>query len=275
MPQRCTARTQRNRLSLVGAILLTGGCQSHEATTPQDTQVAPRVTPAPAAASAAPRETYLTPQAVARCIDLFVGPYTNGDSLLQFPTVSNDLERIINQQVISANSRTIAKAAQADDASAERDSLWEFRRALGPNFNPDACPAIESFITVAFTDAKRINTTLKKRFGRPRPNEADPAHPKLNPSYPGGHATTAGLRYRLLTAITDAPPDTEIELFKQAWFMGYERIAVNMHHATDVAAGFVLGEMVADEVLKQAQAEPNGHAGKALAAAKAEWKLRK
>lgn len=252
-------------------VLLAVGCRSRDSIAPPP---AAQAAPAPplAPASTAAHETFLTPEAAVRCVDQFLRPYTSGDAILRFPAASNDLERIINRQVVSTNSGVITRAAQADDASTEKESLWEFRRALGPKFTAANCPATEDFIAVAFADAKRINTALKKRFNRPRPNEADRDHPKLNPSFPGGHATTAGLRYRLLVAVTGASPDLEVEIFKQAWFMGFERIGVNMHYASDVAAGFVLGEMVADEVLRQAAAEPNGSAGKALAAAKEQWK---
>lgn len=251
---------------LVAATFLVGGCRSY------DPGVPPPAAPVQGPANTAARESYLSPDAVARCVDLFTQPYRSGDVVLRFPPASNDLERTINRQIRDTNSAAITSAAKADDASAEKDSLWEFKRALGPKFTPANCSAIDAFITVSFWDAKRVNTTIKKQFMRPRPGEADPEHPKMNPSFPSGHSTTAGLRYRLLTAITDATPDAEVELFKQAWFMCFERLAVNVHYASDVAAGFVLGEMVADEVLKEAATNPNGNAAKALAAAREQWK---
>ncbi len=240
------------------------GCRSQETGSPHET--------AAHTSAAATPEAFLTPEAAARCVDSFLKPYLSAGAATPFPDTSNDLERFINGQINATTSAVIATSAQADSAAPEKDTLWEFNRALGPRFTPANCPKIKDFIDVAFTDAKRVNSTIKKRFNRPRPGETDPAHPKMNPSFPSGHSTTAGLRYRLLTAITDAPPDAEIELFKQAWFMCFQRLAVNVHYSSDISAGFVLGEMVADEVLKQAAAEPDGNAGRALAAAKQQWK---
>lgn len=272
-------------LPLLSALLL-GGCQtagpdaliSLGILAPQPaTQVAPQPTATPAdkspdkSAAREPAKSFLSPEASQHCIDTFIEPYKASGAVVPVTTASNDFERIVVKQVIAHSSPEILASSKADAAAKERDTLWEFSSALGPKFTAANCTAINAFIDVAFTDAKRINTAIKKQFNRPRPSEGDPDNPKKNPSFPSGHSTTAGLRYRLLAAITDAPPQVEVELFKQAWYMCYQRLAVNVHYPSDVAAGLVLGEMIADEVLKAAAADPSSPAAKALQAAKAEW----
>jgi hypothetical protein len=227
----------------------------------------------PAAAKMAPAtgERFLSAERVQQLADAFTEAYKVDGTLAPVPKASNDFERIINTQLIASSSPVIAAAAKEDAKTDEKDTLWSFSAALGPNFNATSCPDIKAFMDTAFTDAKRVNSAAKKQFKRPRPSEADPDNPKSNPSFPSGHSTTAGLRYRLLTAVTGADAKTEIELFKQGWFMCFERLAVNVHYASDVAAGFVLGEMVADALLKDATENPEGPIAKSLQKARDEW----
>ncbi len=228
----------------------------------------------PAAATMAPAkgDRFLTPEKVQTLADAFVEAYKVDGKLAPIPTASNDFERIINKQLGEVSSPVIAAAAKQDAKTDEKESLWSFASVLGPKFTASNCPDIKAFMDTAFTDAKRVNSATKKQFNRPRPFEEDPQNLKSNPSFPSGHSTTAGLRYRLLTAITEADPTDEIALFKQGWFMCFERLAVNVHYPSDVAAGFVLGEMIADAVLKDASENPEGPAAKALAKARDEWK---
>ncbi len=238
---------------------------------PQPATQTPVVQPAAAPAAKAVKG-YLSAQAVQSCADAFLAHYKSGDELVAIPAAANDLERMVTKHVGVGSSPAITASSQADGKSEESESLWEFHRALGPKFSARNCGEIKAFIDLAFVDAKRVNSLVKKQFNRPRPSEADPKHPKQNPSFPSGHATTAGLRYKLLAAVSEASPDAEIELFKQGWFMCYERLVVGVHYPSDIAAGFLLGEMVADHVLKQAAADPSGEAGKALRAAKEQWR---
>ncbi len=250
----------------LASIMFMVGCASRSHTAASPSLVRAQPTDAPAKV-----DRYLSPEAGARCVEEFVAPYRVNGKVLQFPGVANTMERTIVSQVIATNSPAVAAASEADNASTELDSLWDFRQVLGGDFSPANCPHIQEFIRVAFLDAKRVNTAVKKEFMRPRPGEADPDHPKMNPSFPSGHSSTAGLRYRLLTEVTSASPERELALCRHAWFMCFERLGVNAHYASDIAAGFVLGEVVADEVLRETREHPDGDAAKALAAAKAEW----
>lgn len=226
----------------------------------------------PAAAPAKVVKSYLSTEAVQRCADDFLGHYKVDGRMVVIPAGANDFERMVTKHIGVGSSAAVTASSQADGKSEEKESLWDFRRALGAKFSPEKCGEIKAFIDVAFSDAKRVNTLVKKQFNRPRPSEADPEHPKQNPSFPSGHATTAGLRYKLLAAVTEASADEEIELFKQGWFMCFERLVVGVHYPSDVAAGFLLGEMIADEVLKEAKEKPDGEVGRALWGAREEWK---
>lgn len=252
------------RLAL--AILLIAGSQTCAALA----QTA--VADPPAVMAPAKGDRFLSTEAVQHLADAFVEAYKVDTKLAPIPKASNDFERIVNKQLIDASTPAIAESAKADAKTDEKESLWSFATALGPKFTSANCPDIKAFMDTAFTDAKRVNTAAKKQFNRPRPFEEDPDHPKSNPSFPSGHSTTAGLRARLLAAVTEADPTTEIEIFKQGWFMCYQRLAVNVHYPSDVAAGFALGEMVADAILKDAKDNPEGPVAKSLQKARDEWK---
>ena len=252
-------------------LLILAGCAARS----QDAAVDARTPTQPTAQSAAPAakevKRFLSDDSVQACVEAFLRHYKTGDALVSIPPAANDFERMIVNHIAQGSSPVLTDAAKTDAKTDEAETLWDFRRALGPAFSPAKCGEIKTFIDVAFMDAKRVNSAVKKRFNRPRPSEADPEHPKSNPSFPSGHATTAGLRYKLLTAVTQATPDQEIELFKQAWFMCYERLIVGVHYPSDIAAGFELGEMVADELLKQAMEKSDSDVGRAFKKAKEQW----
>jgi acid phosphatase (class A) len=151
------------------------------------------------------------------------------------------------------------------------DSLWKFRPAMGQNFTPENCKKIEIFLTKAAIDANNIKTDLKDSFQRarpvPRPGATDERDGDF--SFPSGHATRAGLRYRLLSAIA---PDREVDLLKEGWLMCMDRMIVGMHYPTDITAGFVLGERIADEILKAAAEDPGSACAGDLRGAMEEWR---
>ena len=92
-----------------------------------------------------------------------------------------------------------------------------------------------------------INAALKEMFQRVRP--ADPLlDPLRNFSYPSGHASSGIIFYGLLAYLiwqSDvsmlAKYISSILLIGFALLIGFSRIYLGMHYASDVAAGFCLG----------------------------------
>ena len=161
------------------------------------------------------------------------------------------------------------RASPAATAQARRDAeddLWKFSRAMGPSFTASNCPKIAGMMANAQTDADAVKNDLKTRFARSRPGTVSGTVNAVRPeewSYPSGHATRAALRARLLTAIA---PDFEQALLREAWFSGHERMALGVHMGSDVVAGFVLGQAIADRMLESPAMQAD------LAAARAEWR---
>jgi membrane-associated phospholipid phosphatase len=92
-----------------------------------------------------------------------------------------------------------------------------------------------------------INATLKETFQRARP--ADPLiDPLINFSYPSGHASSGIIFYGLLTYLiwrSDISKPAKyifsIVLVAFALLIGFSRIYLGMHYASDVMAGFCVG----------------------------------
>jgi len=112
-------------------------------------------------------------------------------------------------------------------------------------FKKDKRLAIET-MTIGLT-GYLINAALKEMFQRVRP--ADPLlDPLRNFSYPSGHASSGIIFYGLLAYLiwqSDlsvlAKYISSILLIGFALLIGFSRIYLGMHYASDVAAGFCLG----------------------------------
>jgi membrane-associated phospholipid phosphatase len=92
-----------------------------------------------------------------------------------------------------------------------------------------------------------VNASLKEMFKRVRP--ADPLmDPLRNFSYPSGHASSGIIFYGLLTYLiwrSDISKPAKyifsILLIAFALLIGFSRIYLGMHYASDVVAGFCIG----------------------------------
>jgi acid phosphatase (class A) len=92
----------------------------------------------------------------------------------------------------------------------------------------------------------------KAAWNRPRPYLDNPllrpaVERPVTASYPSGHAYTSSLYALLLTA---AFPEHAAEWEKQAALVRWSRVIGGAHYPSDVVAGKILGEAVANEILK-------------------------
>lgn len=91
----------------------------------------------------------------------------------------------------------------------------------------------------------------KRIFNRPRPYIS---HPEIKPcidlesskAYPSGHATLARVYARVLS---EAFPERKIQFMKHSEEIAQNRVIGGVHHPSDVEAGKVLGDALADDYL--------------------------
>ncbi len=91
-----------------------------------------------------------------------------------------------------------------------------------------------------------VNGGIKKLTNRERPELSEKVtlharRPKTS-SLPSGHASSAALASTLLTA---AAPKAKFVWFVAAKTVAISRVHNRMHHGTDVAAGWVVGKLLA------------------------------
>lgn len=100
-------------------------------------------------------------------------------------------------------------------------------------------------LVIAFTSTM-LNQLLKRLFERPRPETAMLDQSGL--SFPSGHAMIGGSFYGLLIYIIWR--EVENPFWRWLWvglltllllLIGYSRIYLNVHYATDVLAGYAMG----------------------------------
>lgn len=190
------------------------------------------------------------------------------------PDRASPQARAFEASLTGAMKRIAGPTLRDNAESDEIDSVWQFASVMGPPFAPERCPKIAAFIDRATADANRIKNLAKDQYARQRPPTATEAGETYAAaqanaarsedwSYPSGHATRAALWACLLGAID---PAKQQDLLSDAWFMCLSRIVRGVHFPSDVTAGFILGQAIADAILDSPQAAAD------LAAARAEWK---
>jgi acid phosphatase (class A) len=142
-----------------------------------------------------------------------------------------------------------------------------FQKILGTNFTRERCPNLYALLEDAGQDSKILSGNAKECFARPRPKIADArvqpvARGDDEPSYPSGHATRAMLWARILCEIA---PEKKDALLDRAEEIGWDRVIIGAHYPSDVYAGEVFGQALAQAMLK------NDNFKARLASAKSEF----
>lgn len=136
-------------------------------------------------------------------------------------------------------------------ADAER-SAFRFADVLGPGFSPEKLPKAAAFLDGLKRAAQAMDGDGKAFWNRARPVAADPAVTPCvrtpdSPSYPSGHAT-----YGTLVAIVLANmvPERQRELYARGQAYGFAREVAGVHFPSDVAAGRIVGTLIAAALLE-------------------------
>jgi acid phosphatase (class A) len=149
--------------------------------------------------------------------------------------------------------RTVSQAAPSNDvamAFSEKEfSISNFTPAIGRNFQPGKFPKTEAFMHNVQTDAAAVADHAKNIWKRPRPFMIDPglATGKLEKtfSYPSGHSTESMV---LALVLADLFPEKRDAIVAEARAIGWHRIEIARHYPTDIYAGRVLAQAIAEQM---------------------------
>jgi acid phosphatase (class A) len=145
--------------------------------------------------------------------------------------------------------RTVYHAASSNDMAAaygeKKFSVFYFAAAAGTFFVETNLPRTAAFFKKVQQDAETVTARGKQYFHRPRPYTTDPslANGKLETSfgYPSGHSTESMV---LALVLADLLPDKSAAILAQARMIGWHRVQIARHYATDIYAGRVLAQAI-------------------------------
>lgn len=140
--------------------------------------------------------------------------------------------------------------AQADVV----EDIWRFSDVMGPNFTKEHLPKFAAFFDRVTETEGAVVDPAKDTWKRPRPHQYSPlVHPavKLSNSgaYPSGHATVGTLMGIVLSNMV---PEQRGAIMDRAWEFAENRIIGGIHFRSDIEAGRIAGNLVAEKIMSQA-----------------------
>ena len=147
-------------------------------------------------------------------------------------------------------------SAAAHDDKDESPAMFE--PALGASFDLGKLPATAKMLADIGRTEETVTKAAKAYFHRDRPWIVIPtwktcAPHKLGParnSYPSGHATVA---YAMGVVLASLIPDKAQEILKRSSQFAEGRLVCGVHFRSDIVAGQVLGTVIADDLMNNAQ----------------------
>jgi acid phosphatase (class A) len=185
---------------------------------------------------AAPR--ILTPRAVDFATLLPAPPRADSQEARE------EMEVVLRMQ----QSRTPTEVERAK--SEAKLTMTAFSSVVGPWFTPQNLPLTAALLKAAEKDSKYFSGSAKDYFGRKRPPSDPRVTPLIDegdePSYPSGHATRGVL---FATIIAELDPAQRAVLMDRAREIGWDRVIAGVHYPSDIVAGRVLGQALAQALL--------------------------
>jgi acid phosphatase (class A) len=153
------------------------------------------------------------------------------------------------------------KRTKADVARCQSEvklKVDSFQGVVGPWFTTKNLPRLAKVFAALEKDSKRVSDAGKNTFRRPRPEHEDsrihvPIDDETTFAYPSGHATR-GILYALILA--ELAPDHRDALLDRGREIGWDRVVAGLHHPSDIMAGRVLGQALAQSLLADARFQP-------------------
>jgi acid phosphatase (class A) len=170
-------------------------------------------------------------------------------ALLAPPPLPGSAEQAADLAEVSA----IVHACSSNDAalamSEKKFTITNFAPAIGPFLQAGRFPKTEAFVERVEKDAAAAGDAAKDYWKRPRPFVVDPslASGKLEKtfSYPCGHATEGMV---MAFVLADLFPDRQNEILAFGRDLGWRRLWIGRHYATDVYAGRALAQAIVREL---------------------------
>jgi len=131
-------------------------------------------------------------------------------------------------------------------------TVFDFDTVLGAWFEAANLPFTAGFFEQANADRAAVSNLGKEIWNRPRPPVVDPrvkpaAAFSTSGSYPSGHATQAFVQAGLLAAVF---PEQREALREHARLIAWSRVIGGVHYPSDIVAGQILGDRLAEEFLR-------------------------
>jgi acid phosphatase (class A) len=187
-----------------------------------------------------------------------VGPYLHGFdpiALLPPPPALGSAEDRADRD---STFRIYGARTPADIARGKAEhkvTIFAFASAIGPGLKPGRYPLLEALFSDVEAEAKPVIDEGKNRWGRPRPNVADPERfadpgdPEKSPGYPSGHSTRGTL---LALILAEVFPGQRTAILEKGKLIGWTRVEIGVHTPLDIYAGRVLGQALAQAFLRDA-----------------------
>lgn len=178
---------------------------------------------------------------------------------------SEEAKAELDCMVAIQETRTQVQVARC--CSEVRVTLAAFRDVMGPWFTAENLPKLNRLVQRADKDTKYFTDAVKSHYDRKRPYDEDNRiHPatelERTPAYPSGHATRGIVFAKILIKLA---PDRRAALLERGREIGWDRVLAGMHHPSDIIAGRVLGQAIAQALMENPSFEQE------LAEAKAEF----
>jgi acid phosphatase (class A) len=184
------------------------------------------------------------------------GPYLHGVDpipLLAPPSVLHTPEDTADRDSAFQVYRARTPADVARGKAEHKVTVFAFTPAIGAFLQPGKFPRLEALFKEVDAEIKPVADMAKYHWNRPRPFVADPvrfsdpADPEATPGYPSAHSTR-GTAFALLLA--EIFPAERAAILDQGRLIGWTRVEIGSHTPQDIYAGRVLGQALAQALLR-------------------------
>ncbi|HEV2970977.1 MAG TPA: phosphatase PAP2 family protein [Pirellulales bacterium] len=149
--------------------------------------------------------------------------------------------------------------AEVDRCASEvKLKVEAFKSVMGPWFTSKNLPRLAKLFAALEKDSKQLSDAVKAHYRRPRPEHEDdhihvPIDDETTFAYPSGHSTR-GTLYALI--LVELAPDHRDALLDRGREIGWDRVIAGLHHPSDIYAGRVLGQAIAQSLLADPKFQP-------------------
>jgi acid phosphatase (class A) len=172
-------------------------------------------------------------------------------TLLCPPPLPDSAEQAADLEEVRAVYHAASDADKQAGYSEKKFSVFNFAGVVGSFFVATNLPKTAAFFVKVQQDAETVTDAGKNYFKRPRPYTVDTnlANGKLETSfsYPSGHSTESMV---LGLVLAEALSDQHDAIIAKARSIGWHRVEIARHYATDIYAGRTLAKAIVREMKK-------------------------